>query len=170
MRAWPELDLAEPCARAVGTVSVVVMPSTPTDRPTPDTDDLERVRRYLGVHKTVGTRVRVHAPSYTDIAVRCRIDVALGADPVRVTAAVEDAIASFLHPLHGGPTGRGWPFGRDVYRTELMAVAGAVPGVDLARSVDLALAGAEPEPCSNLCVRAVDLVALVELTVEVNDG
>ena len=60
--------------------------------------------------------------------------------------------------------GRGWPFGRDVYRTEIMTVAGKVPGVDLVTDVVL---GGE-DGCSNLCVPGTDLVAIDALTVEVS--
>lgn len=167
VRAWAEIDLAQPCARAVGTVSIVVLPNTSDRRPSPTSDELAAVRGQVGVRKTLGTRVRVHAPSYTEVAVHVSIDVADGADSERVIQRVEGAVREFLDPLRGGPLGRGWPFGRDVYRTEFMALVGAVDGVELARTVRLALAGSVPEACSNLCVPAVDLVALEELTVEV---
>jgi len=168
VRAFPGLDLAVPCWRAPGTVSLIVLSDTPADRPEADAALLATVRDQMRTHKTVGTRMRVHGPTYTPVAIAIEIIVREGTDPTRAVVAVERAVRSFLHPLRGGPEGRGWPFGRDVYRTEILALATESPGVELAISVRLSnSAAASSEACANLCVAAVDLVDLVDLTVEV---
>jgi hypothetical protein len=43
----------------------------------------------------------------------------------------------FLHPLKGGRDGKGWPFGRAVYRVDLYHVIEDVPGVDFVDRVRL---------------------------------
>ena len=169
-RAFPGLDLAVPCWHAPGTVSLVVITPEPADRPGADAEVLGAVRDHLAGRRTVGTRLRVEAPRYLPVSVGVGVRVAARADATRVVAAVDRAVRRFLHPLLGGPLGRGWPFGRDVYRTEVLAVAGDVPGVELAAWVRLSGADASPgdaASCANLCVPAVDLVDLVNLTVEV---
>lgn len=168
VRAFPGLDLAVPCWRAPGTVSVIVLPDAPADRPEPSGELLVAVDRQLRRHKIVGTRIRVHGPHYTPVSIAVEIAVRDGTDPMRAVAGVDRAIRTFLHPLRGGPAGLGWPFGRDVYRTEILALATEAPGVDLATSVQLS-GGEAPDSttCANLCVPAVDLVDLVDLHVEV---
>jgi len=44
-----------------------------------------------------------------------------------VLAADRAAMAGYLDPLDGGPDGTGWPFGRPVWVSEVVAVLAAVP-------------------------------------------
>jgi len=78
---------------------------------------------------------------------------------------VVDAIDAFLHPLHGGPAGTGWPFGRDVVRTEVLQVLDDVDGVDHVIALDLV--GPDGASCGNLCLGPLGLVAAGEHTIEV---
>jgi hypothetical protein len=52
---------------------------------------------------------------------------------------VEQALAGFLHPLTGGPEGVGWPFGRDVYLSDVAAALERTPGVDYVVELSLLL-------------------------------
>jgi hypothetical protein len=48
---------------------------------------------------------------------------------------VRTAVERFLHPLNGGPVGRGWAFGRKPHGSELCALVEAVEGVDHLRTL-----------------------------------
>ncbi len=52
----------------------------------------------------------------------------------------------------------GWPFGRSVYRAEVLQVIQSVAGVDHVESLELSGDGAAPS-CGNLCVGPLQLVA-----------
>jgi len=54
-----------------------------------------------------------------------------------VTARLQE----FLNPLSGGPDGKGWPFGRDVYLSDVAAVVEAIAGVDYISTLELTLGG-----------------------------
>ena len=71
---------------------------------------------------------------------------------------MRSALATFLDPLLGGPSGRGWPFGRDVYRSELLALVDGVAGVDHVTALSMSGNGRDAA-CSNLCVAPTWLVA-----------
>ena len=58
-----------------------------------------------------------------------------------VEQAVGQALRRFLHPLTGGPDKTGWPFGRTVYRSEIIQAIETVPGVDCVQSVALTPVG-----------------------------
>jgi Baseplate J-like protein len=164
-RALGGIDVDVACAGAPGTVSVVVVPFLPRRRPQPTPDLVARVARQLAAHKTVGTRIRVAGPTYTAVDIAASVAATEGSDRVRTRAAIERAIRTFLDPLVGGPDGQGWPFGRDVYRTELMTVVGAVPGVELVTDVRVT---ADPcDACPNACVPDGALVNISSLAVEV---
>ncbi|HKP29506.1 MAG TPA: hypothetical protein VJU15_08880, partial [Gemmatimonadales bacterium] len=58
-----------------------------------------------------------------------------------VVDAVKGALARFLHPLTGGPEERGWPFGRDVYASDLCAALESLADLDHVDSMSLLVAG-----------------------------
>ncbi len=168
VRAWPNHDLDLPCALAPGTVSVTVVPDLPRDQPMLSDAERTAVSAHLDRHRTVGTRIKVFAPRYTTVTVAAVVAPVPDARTERVTAAVTEAVTRFLHPLDGGPDGTGWPFGRDVYQSELLAVIGAVDGVDLPVSVTVASEDdASNQRCANACVPAAHLVSLVSVRVDV---
>ena len=137
-RAWTALDPVEACLEASGTVTLVIVPALPRQRPSPSPGLLRAVRRWVDRRRVLCTRVVVVGPSYLDVSVRATVRALRSADADRVRAAVASALDGFLDPLTGGPAGRGWPFGRDVYRSEILQVIDAVPGVDHVLALSLA--------------------------------
>jgi len=71
--------------------------------------------------------------------------------------SIVDALNRFLDPLIGGPDGNGWPFGRDVYRAEIMQVIDRVAGVDHLVSLELVADGCQGQ-CGNVCLGPTWLV------------
>lgn len=164
-RAWPGLDARHACLSARGQVSVVIVPGWPPDRPTPGPGLLAAVRRFIARRRIIGMQVTVTGPEYVEVAVRAHVRLLPGADAAAVGSSAAGALREHLHPLRGGPAGRGWPFGRDVRRTELLAVLDAVPGVD--HVVDLTLTGPDGDDgCGDVCVGPLALVALTTVDVE----
>ena len=106
------------------------MPAFPPDRPRPTDELLSEVDRYLRRRKTVGTRLLVVGPEYVVVSVRVRVRAATAAAAATVETSVRAALERFLHPLTGGPDERGWPFGRHVFRNELLALVDGVGDVD----------------------------------------
>lgn len=156
-RAWAGLDPHYPCLQAPGTVTVVIVPSLPTGAPQPTADLLELVFRYLNRRRIIGTRLVVVGPEYLEVTVQAEVRTRRGADGVRVQAQIVISLNAFLDPLTGGPNGRGWPFGRDVYRSEILQVIDNVTGVDHVLSLEL-IAGDGEAQCANLCVGPTWLV------------
>jgi hypothetical protein len=69
------------------------------------------------------------------VAAKIRIDPRMGAETVR--AQVLDELRMFLDPLTGGDDGKGWPFGRAVYKSEIYRVIESVEGVTCVDQVSL---------------------------------
>ncbi len=156
-RAWSGLDAYLPCVKAPGTVVVTVIPWLPADRPQPSPQLLAAVKRYLDRRRLVGTRLLTTGPSYLEVSVRATIATRTGSRAERVIEDVGLALDQFLNPLLGGPTGNGWPFGRDVYRSEILEVIDKTPGVDHVEDLELIGGSSEPQ-CGNLCVGPLMLV------------
>jgi len=167
VRAWAGLDPQYPCLRAPGTVTVIIVPTLPAARPAPTPELITMVRRYLLRRRTVGTRLVVVGPQYVEVRARAAVRVRPRADAARAQADVVAALDAFLDPMSGGPDGRGWPFGRDVFRSEILQVIDSVPGVDYVSSLEL-FAGDDDAPCGNVCVGATALATPGQHQVEVS--
>lgn len=165
VRALPEVDPRLPGLRADGCVTVMVVPSLPADEPSPSAGLLRQVRARLAATRTLGTRIFVTGPEYVRVGVRAALVLLPGAAPGAVTAAAREAVDTFLHPITGGPSGRGWPFGRAVRRSEVLQLLDAVPGVD---RVDGLALSREPGvgDCGDLtiCPTQLVLAGTIDLT------
>ncbi len=66
-----------------------------------------------------------------------------------------------FHPLTGGPERTGWPFGRDVYRAEVLQTIDEVPGVDYVEALELIPQQGRPVS-GNVSLTPLELVAAGE--------
>jgi hypothetical protein len=150
--------------RLVGTRLAVVAPS------------------YLTV--SVCARVRARFDASPD---RVRGDVIAALDaflhplqggPAAIAPAIRRSTASIAVPTPNGaavepapvvesaPFPPGWPFGRDVYRAEVMQVIDGVAGVDHVLTLELSGDGSPPQ-CGNLCLAPTQLVTAGPHVIEV---
>ncbi|MDO8352092.1 MAG: baseplate J/gp47 family protein, partial [Aestuariivirga sp.] len=98
---------------------------------------VEEVRAFLDERRLLGTQLVVDGPAYVGVSVEASIVVQRHHSGEQVRNAVADRIRHYLDPLLGGPNGTGWPFGRDLYLSEMQSVVQAVQGVEYAQDVTL---------------------------------
>ena len=164
-RALPLLNLGDdpdpfalPLRVREGHVSVVVVPKAGADV----SKVLTAVGKDLEDRKLLTTRLHVVEARYVVLTVKASLQLKPGAlerapaarpqavnagagdePPARPTKGVTelavDALEQYFHPLRGGPDGRGWPFGRSVYLSEVYALLDRLPGVDYVSILDLNL-------------------------------
>jgi len=154
------------CVVASGVVTVIIVPASPGPKPTPSPGLLHAVAAYLEPRRMIGTRVAVVGPEFLEVSVHARVKAFSHVNRAQLARAVAEALDRFFDPLQGGPEGAGWPFGRDVYRSEVLEVIDGVPGVDHVLSLDLIGGGCEPQ-CGNLCLPPAWLVAAAPHIIEV---
>lgn len=135
------LDPVRRYEEASGHVSVIVVPAGDEGvaRPQPTAGLLALVRGYLEKRRLVATRVHVVGPRYFRVNVRLTLVLlpdALTLQEADVRKKAEDAVRKFLHPLAGGPDAKGWPFGRNVYVSELYQLLDRLPVVDYVTNID----------------------------------
>lgn len=120
-------------------VSVVIVPRSEGSNPQPDQPLLDKVAQYLEPRRLLTTRVHVVGPTYVTFGVRLELVLQPDALKETVEPSAVEALQRFFHPLTGGPEQQGWPFGRDVYVSEIYEVLDRLPGVDyVQRQVDAA--------------------------------
>jgi len=124
------------------------------------------VADYLGHRRVIGARVEVIGPGYLEVAAQARVKACAGVNRVELQRRIVASLDRFFHPLTGGPDGAGWPFGRDVFRSEVLQVIDETPGVDHVFSLELTANGGEPQ-CGNLCLSANELLVAGQHQIEV---
>jgi len=155
--AFPNMHPAVPCFTADGCVTLVVVPDCPGPAPMPTEGMLDAVARYLRPRRPVTTELHVIAPTYVTITVAATLQAATASDAALLPARAQAALDRLFSPLSGGASGAGWPIGRSVYRTEIMAALAALAGVLTVADLSLQAGDATPV-CGNIALCDTDLV------------
>jgi hypothetical protein len=147
-----------PCIPAPGALTVLVVP--PCGRPpAPPQGLLLAVHRYLERRRPLTLELFVIGPVYVPVTVSARLHVAAGTNAAALPRLAQRLLDDFFDPLVGGPDGTGWPFGRPVLATELLALLGGVPGVLFVDELRLARQNGDPASCSTVSLCPTELVA-----------
>jgi predicted phage baseplate assembly protein len=143
-----------------GQVFVIVLPEVQTpDRPLPEQLALSPQLRmtildYLHARCVLGVGVEVRAPELIWISVKAELRVPIDSHPIvrrEVQRRAEAELYEFLNPFKGGMQRKGWPFGRDLYLSEVYGLLQRIPSVEFLESVrmeivDPAMAAPKPAP------------------------
>jgi predicted phage baseplate assembly protein len=114
----------------INSVTVIVVPFSFGDAPMPSKGLLKTVCRHLDMHRLITTRLKVKGPDYVGISVITKIRIKKNSNPQTVKDSVCTALANFINPISRNPEQNAWPFGRDVYKSEVYALIGSINGVD----------------------------------------
>jgi predicted phage baseplate assembly protein len=152
-------------------VTVVVLPVSRSSGspPLPGEGFLDTVARHLERHRLVTTGISVVAPTTVKISISCTVKVRKRSSAAAVATWVDEAIRRFLDPLHGGPEGKGWPFGRPVYPAEIYQLVDAVEGVDYATDVAITAEGECREAEGIIRIPLVGLVSSGRHTIGIHE-
>jgi Baseplate J-like protein len=129
-----------------GWVTLVIIPQSAEPRPWPSFGLREEVQKFTGARAAAdlaaANHIYVTGPDYLPVDVEATL---VPLDPAGAGAVEErtrHALETFLHPLRGGPNGRGWVPGRDVFLSDVASVLERVEGVDYVQELALLLNGA----------------------------
>jgi uncharacterized phage protein gp47/JayE len=90
----------------------------------------------------VTTNIHVIGPTYVEVNVSGRVFLKKRASESDVSQSLNRALSQFLDPVFGGPDGKGWPFGRSIFPSEISQQLVKVDGVDYVTKI--AVNGLEP--------------------------
>lgn len=126
-------------------------------------DDQARLMAYLDERRLLTTRLEIVAPAYHWVAVRVSLRAEPGANETAVEADVLARLYHYLNPITGGKDGEGWPFGRDLYISDVYQCLQGLPKVQFVREVTMYAANeageAQGEPVERIDVRSHGVVA-----------
>jgi uncharacterized phage protein gp47/JayE len=128
-----------PNGQVPGVVTVVVVPNSNAPNPTPNQTTLQAVCQYLDANRLLTTEVFVIGPTYRMIQVQASLVVQPGSDLATVQNAAVAALNNFFSPLTGGANGTGWPFGGEIYYSDVYRILLGITGVQRVVSDQLIL-------------------------------
>jgi phage-related baseplate assembly protein len=140
-------------------VTLVILSRCAEANPHPSEAMCRAVALFVARRRPVAMEVHVTEPQYTVVTVDARVALARGADRNAVAAQARAALRQFFHPLSGGPDGNGWPIGRSVYRSEILALLDAIAGVDYVADLTLTADAGTPARCGDIAICPHGLVA-----------
>jgi predicted phage baseplate assembly protein len=156
-KALTDTHPSVPCYRAAGSVTVVIIPRCPGPHPLPSRAMLGAVQAFIHRRRLVTSELHLIAPHYVRVTVHGTLHAELGVDAAALAAQAKRAIDGYFNPLTG-EDGQGWPIGRAVYRTEVMALLAQLPGVLRVTGLGLHAKGDTEPRCGNLEICAYDLI------------
>ena len=128
-----------------GWITLLIIPQSNERRPWPSFGLREHVRKFISERGPAGVaaaeQIYVTGPDYLPIEVRATLAPKVPSEAGKVEQRGRQAIEDFLHPLRGGPEGRGWELGRDLYLSDLAAVLERVEGLDYVKELAVLVNG-----------------------------
>lgn len=157
--------------RAPGWVTLLVVPAAPDEKPVPSVTLREEVYRSVS-ERAAATLVAdpeqlvVRGPSYVPVSVEVDVAAAGVGSLSRLEETVRSRVASYLHPLSGGPEGEGWAFSETPCHSELYGLLEGIDGVDHVEDLVLRFRGSD----STLTVRDGDPIPSMSTDALVHSG
>ena len=129
---------------APGQVYVLVIPRVrdprayiPANDLEPEPEDIRLLTEYLDDRRLLTTRLDVRPPAYHWVSVRVRVRAQEGVAENNVRRQIVARLNEFLNPLVGGTEGKGWPFGRHLFPSDVYQSMQGMPGLMFVRSVEI---------------------------------
>lgn len=131
-------------------------------------ETIAALQAYLDERRLLTVRLDVRPPAYRWVAVKVQLRPAPGADGDAVRAEVLGRLYRFLNPLTGGPDSlnaglrrpedEGWPFGRELFASDVYQALQGIANVQFIRGLEL-YATAEGGGPQGKPVESIELVA-----------
>jgi len=133
-------------ALSPGRVYVIVVPGLPEEearRYIPLSrlaipDELrERINAYLNERRPLTAQLEARAAGYRRVRAEVVVIGEPGVDERQLARDIITALELLINPLVGGPDGTGWPFGRELYLSDLYACVQQVKGLRYVHEIRL---------------------------------
>ncbi len=127
---------ADKFARAPGHVSLVVLPNEGDPWAAPSAALTNAIVDFFTERRVITTSLHVVSVSAVPISLAMTVYLRDDAppDPMLMRSRIAIAVMEHFHPVTGGPSRLGWPLGRDIDISDVLAVVDEVSGVEFVDS------------------------------------
>jgi hypothetical protein len=151
-----------------GHISLVVVPDNEQVKEDQVPQLCTQLKDWLNDRKLLTTRLHVVQPNYVKVNINAQLYLEDGAVRNTVQTNAQAEIRTCFDPLQSKTywDGKGWPFGRNVYVSELYALLDKVSGVDYVSNVELSTPDKtdKDKSTSEISLQDDELVHVGELT------
>jgi predicted phage baseplate assembly protein len=123
--------------KAIGEVSVIIVPRSLDAKPVPSVELINRVQDYLENHAIPTAKIVVVGPIYIQVNITVEVALVSLTQASTIEQEIDYTLNKFLHPLTGDFDGKGWSFGRKPYKSDLYRLIEKIPGVDHIRNLQV---------------------------------
>ncbi|MBC7255653.1 MAG: putative baseplate assembly protein, partial [Chloroflexi bacterium] len=121
-------------------------------------DDLrDEIVAFLDERRLLTTQLVVRAAGYKRVRIEADVVARPGADERRLQQQIIAALNRFINPIIGGAEGTGWPFGRELYLSDLYVCIQQVEGLLNVQEIRMYWLDEADRP--HLAERKIDLLA-----------
>ena len=141
----PNFNPKLPCLKLPGEVTLLVEPQPPPRAAFPGAPPtvasegfIATIQNAVENRRVVTTNIHVIGPRYVEVNVSGRVFLKKRVSEAEVQESIRRALEEFLDPVYGGPeAGKGWPFGRSIFPSEISQQLVKVAGVDYVTKIAL---------------------------------
>ena len=133
----PNFNPKFPCLKLPGEVTLLVQPQPPPRAAFPGAPPavasdgfIATIQNAVERRRVVTTNIHVIGPRYVEVNVSGRVFLKKRVSEAEARESIRRALEEFLDPVFGGPDGKGWPFGRSIFPSEISRQLAKVAGVD----------------------------------------
>ena len=153
---------------ATGNISLVVVPYKKYSVETKG-NKYDKLFKFLEGRKLLTTRLHIVEPDYVSISIEAELILKDGAKGEELKEKARKEIKDFFDPLNSGKywEGKGWPFGRSIYLSEIYKLLDDLSGVDYVENVIIKDENNQPlesednQPLSEIYLADNQLVKLI---------
>ena len=153
---------------ATGNISLVVVPYNNNQVETKG-NTYDKLFKFLEGRKLLTTRLHIVEPDYVSISIEAELILKDGAKGEELKEKARKEIKDFFDPLNSGKywEGKGWPFGRSIYLSEIYKLLDDLSGVDYVENVIIKDENNQPfvsednQPLSEIYLADNQLVKLI---------
>ena len=169
-KALPLFHPDYPGIRVPGVVTVIVVPDGggANPMPLPSEGTLRSVCAYLDQRRLLTAEVYVIPPTYQLVTLQGQVIADESADLAEVSDAIEGMLLAYFHPITGGESGNGWPFGGTIYFSLVYQKVLNVVGVQSIVSLTISVDGIAAPVCTDVPISPEALVYSTQHEVQVN--
>ena len=151
-----------------GVISIIIVPDSKESKPMPSESTIETVCEHLNKHRLLTSEVYVLPPTYVKIKVEAKIIAKPDSDSAVVQNELVKNLTNFFHPLDGGLDGEGWPFGGDIYYSDVYKKVVDTKGVERVDSLIIYKDDEKQDECKNIKILGNNLLYSEEHDLDVN--
>jgi hypothetical protein len=118
-----------------GHVSLIILPQVSAEQGLSQL--ITSVEDYLTPKLLLTTQLHVVGPQFVAVGVQATVVPLPDALESTLRQHVVEAVTQFLNPHTGGEDGKGWPFGRNVFVSEMYSLLDQLPSVDYVTALTL---------------------------------